>query len=404
MKNNNDYYKKLEKYVAGGSSTGSKKARLFPEEPAVIDRGRGCRVWDANGREFIDFRNSLGPVTLGYSHPEVNEAIIRQLEKGVVFGHPGVLEAEAAEKLCEVIPCAEKVRFLKTGGEAVAACIKLARAYTGRRHIIQIGYNGWLNTLSTGARINPRDIAKGVPKGIVEELSLLHHTVEWNDTAAINELFESYKDSIAAVVVAADYEEMEKGRTFYPFLRKICDANETVLVFDEIVTGFRMAIGGVSEYFGVTPDLAVFAKGMANGMPLSVFCGKNEIMEEINRGASISSTYGGEQLSLAAALKVIEIYQREDVTGYLIAEGTRLWTEVNEMFEKKGIGISFNGPGPCPKIKSDSMERSYTVDAFFRKAYSTGISLYNVSYINYSHRSADIDEVLEKLNISISSM
>ncbi|MBN1623107.1 MAG: aminotransferase class III-fold pyridoxal phosphate-dependent enzyme [Clostridia bacterium] len=404
MNNNEYYYKKLERYVAGGSSTGSKRARLIPEEPMVIERGKGCRVYDANGREFIDFRNSLGPVTLGYSHPEVNEAIIRQLEKGIVYGHPGVLEAEAAEKICGIIPCAEKVRFLKTGGEAVAACIKLARSYTGRKRIIQIGYNGWLNTLGSGARVNPRDRAEGVPKGIVEELSFLHHTVEWNDTSTIDELFELHQGEIAAIIVAADYKGMEDGAEFYPYLRKICNENETVLVFDEIVTGFRVALGGVSEYFNVTPDLAVFAKGMANGMPLSVFCGKNEIMDEITKGASVSSTYGGEQLSLAAALKVIEIYQREDVTGYLTNEGARLWNEVNKLFMSRGIGLSYKGLGPCPIIVSDNPRDINLIDDFFRKAFAIGISLYNVSYINYSHKKSDIEEVLEKLDNVISSM
>jgi glutamate-1-semialdehyde 2,1-aminomutase len=404
MNNNNIYYEILEKYVAGGSSTGSKRARLMPEEPAVIERGKGCRVWDADGREFIDFRNSLGPVTLGYSHPEVNEAIIRQVEKGVIFGHPGILEAEAAQKLCEVIPCAEKVRFLKTGSEAVAACIKLARSFTGRKHIIQIGYNGWLNTLSSGARVNPRDKADGVPKGIAKELSSLHHTVEWNDIKTIDDLFKSYNGEVAAIIVAADYKRMEDGVEFYPYLRKICTANDTVLVFDEIVTGFRVALGGVQEYFGVTPDLAVFAKGMANGMPLSVFCGKSEIMDEITRGASISSTYGGEQLSLAAALKVMEIYKRDDVIGYLMSEGTKLWNEVNRLFKSRGIGLSYKGLGPCPIILPDNPKDINLIDDFFRKAFARGISLYNVSYINYSHKKSDIEEVLEKLDNVISSM
>ena len=404
MNNNEYYFNKLERYVAGGSSTGSKKARLIPEEPMVIESGKGCRVSDANGREFIDFRNSLGPVTLGYSHPEVNEAIIRQLEKGIVYGHPGVLEAEAAEKLCGIIPCAEKVRFLKTGGEAVAACIKLARAFTGRKRIIQIGYNGWLNTLGSGARVNPREKAEGIPKGIADELSMLHHNVEWNDVSTIRELFDAYQNEIAALVVAADYEEMEKGREFYPFLREICTKNKTVLVFDEIVTGFRIAMGGVSEHFGVTPDLAVYAKGIANGMPLSVFGGKCEIMDEINRGASISSTYGGEQLSLAAALKVIEIYERDDVIGYLMEQGRSLWDQINAMFRKKGIGLEFKGMGPCPRLVQRSSAEPDITDRFFRKSFASGISLYTVSYINHSHRKNDIEETIQKLEIAMDSM
>ena len=401
MNKNSEAYSLLEKYVAGGSSTGSKRATLLPEEPAVIIRGKGCRVWDADGKEYIDFRNSLGPVTLGYCYPEVNEAIKIQLDKGIVYGHPGIMEAKAAKKLCEIIPCAEKVRFLKTGGEAVAACIKLARAYTGRNHIVQIGYNGWLNVLSSGARSNPRDIVEGVPKGISNNLSKLHHSVTWNDEETIEELFKSYKGEIAAIVIAADYAQIEKGRTFYPFLRKITEENGSLLVFDEIVTGFRVALAGVQEYFNVKPDLAVFAKGMANGMPLSVFCGRADVMDEVTKGASISSTYGGEQLSLAAALAVIDIYEKENVIDYLRDNGTLLWEKVNSLLREYEIPIQYKGLGQCPLMISDNEEIK---NKFLRNCFKNGLSLYNVNYINYSHKSNDIDEVLNRIEAAITAI
>lgn len=400
MSKNSDIYEMLESYVAGGSSTGSKRATLMPEEPAVITHGKGCRVWDANGKEYIDFRNSLGPVTLGYCYPEVNQAIKEQLDKGIIYGHPGILEAKAAEKLCRIIPCAEKVRFLKTGGEAVAACIKLARAYTGRNHIIQIGYNGWLNVLSSGARANPRDVVDGVPKGVSNELSSLHHSVPWNDVETINELFDAYQGKIAAVVIAADYAEFEKGRTFYPFLRKVTKANGTLLVFDEIVTGFRVALAGVQEYFNIKPDLAVFAKGMANGMPLSVFCGHADIMDEVSKGASISSTYGGEQLSLAAALAVIDIYEKENVIEHLKDKGTKLWENVNLLFKQYKLPIQYKGLGQCPVMITESEE---VKNKLLRSCYQHGLSFYNVNYINFSHKQSDIDEVINRLETILST-
>ncbi|MDX1357830.1 MAG: aminotransferase class III-fold pyridoxal phosphate-dependent enzyme [Clostridia bacterium] len=401
MNNNSHIYEILEKYVAGGSSTGSKRATLFPEDPAANARGMGCRLWDADGNEYIDYRNSLGPVTLGYCYPEVNDAVKKQLDMGIVYGHPGILEAMAAEKLCSIIPCAEKVRFLKTGGEAVAACIKLARAYTGREHIIQIGYNGWLNVLSSGARANPRDTVKGIPLGISRGLSELHHTVAWNDTDMIDTLFESYEGQIAAVVIAADYENMEQGREFYPYLRDITRKNDALLIFDEIVTGFRIALAGVQEFFGVTPDLAIFAKGMANGMPLSVFCGRTDVMDMVSKGASISSTYGGEQLSLAAALAVIDIYQRENVVDYLKENGNKLWTEINSILYKKGIPIEYKGMGQCPVMVGKDLALR---ERFMRRAYVNGVSLYSVSYINFSHKAGDITETIEKLNKAASEI
>lgn len=395
MKDNNYWYEQLEKYVAGGSSTGSKRATMLPYEPAVIVKGEGCRVYDANKKEYIDYRNGLGPVTLGYCYKDINRAIKNQVDKGVVFGHPTPLEAEVAKMLVDIIPCAQKVRFLKTGGEALSACIKLSRAYTGKKHIIQIGYNGWLNSLSNGARLNPRESSSGAPLGIPEQISNLHHTVEWNDKKTVKHLYETYRDDIAAIIVAADYKDMDKGKSFYPFLREITKNNDSVLVFDEIVTGFRVALGGVSEYFNVIPDMAVFAKGIANGMPLSVFTGKKEIMDYVSKGATISSTYGGEALSLAACKQVIKIYKEENVVNHLWEMGEKLWGSLNRMFEQKNIDIRIKGFPPCAMFVSE--DRSLLND-FFKSAYINGVSLYNVSYVNYSHKDKDIDETLERLN------
>ena len=153
-------------YLAGGSSTGSKRPQFMPEEPGVIVRGKGCRVWDADGREFIDFRNGLGPVTLGYCIPEINAAISEQMANGIVFSHPHPLEGRVAKLLCENIPCAEQVRFLKTGGEACAATLRLARAFTGRTKVMQIGYNGWLNSLSSTGMVLPSQHATQSLPGI----------------------------------------------------------------------------------------------------------------------------------------------------------------------------------------------------------------------------------------------
>jgi glutamate-1-semialdehyde 2,1-aminomutase len=398
---NSEWYAKLEKYVAGGSSTGSKKAILLPEEPAVIVRGKGCRVWDADGKEYIDYRNGLGPVTLGYGYPAVNQAIMDQMANGMVFGHPTHVEAETAELFCEVIPSAEKVRFLKTGGEACAACIKLARAYTGKDHIIQIGYNGWLNTLASGARLNPREESKGAPLGVPQPVSDLFHAVKWADEEAIRELFSKYAGQIASVIVSADYADMEMGKTFYPFLRGITQKNSSLLIFDEIVTGFRIAVGGVQEYFHVVPDMSIFAKGIANGMPLSVFCGKAEIMDMLNKGAVVSSTNGGETLSLAACKAVIETYRKENVCQFLWTMGQKLWSQVNDLFKQYHVPLRVRGFWPCPAFVPETGAPADMIQRFFRLAYKYGVSLYNVSYVNYSHKEEDIVETIDRLAAAV---
>ena len=393
---NQTWHERLRAVIPWASSTCSKSPRFTPEEPAVIVRGKGCRVWDADDREFIDYRNALGPVTLGYAFPPTDEAIRAQLENGILFGHPHPLEGEVAEMLCEVLPCAERARFLKTGGEAAAACIRLARYHTGRDHVVHIGYNGWLNSLAGGGRVLPGQAAESAPPGVPLALSALHHNVGWNRPDELSDLLSRFGDRIAAVVVASDYADIEAGRSFYPFVRELTERHGNVLIFDEIVTGFRVAIGGVQEYFGVTPDLAVFAKGVANGMPLSVYAGKAEIMEKLDK-AIVSSTYGGETLSLAAARAVIRIYTEEDVIGHLWTRGERLVHGLNERFREHGLPMECRGYLCCPQIAFLQDAPSDLAERFQRAAYRNGVSLYTVMYVNFSHQDADIDETVERI-------
>jgi len=397
----------LRKVIPWGSSTCSKAALYAPDEPTVIVRGKGCRVWDADGREYIDFRNGLGPVTLGYRFPAVDDAIRRQLENGIVFGHPHPLECEVAERLTRHIPCAERVRFLKTGGEAVAACIRLARYHTGRDHIIQIGYNGWLNSLAGGSRLLPGQTAAAIPPGVPTALSALHHACSWNDTQALEKFFAAMGNQIAGLVVSADYARMQDGKTFYPFLRDLTRRHGSVLIFDEIVTGFRVAMAGVQEYFGTTPDMAVFAKGVANGMPLSIYCGKADIMEKLDK-AIVSSTYGGETLALAAAQATLDTYLNGNVIGHLWKVGERLGRGLNSIFKERALPAALQGFWPCFTIATTDGAPADFKEKMFRAAYRHGVSLYAVAYVTFSHQDADIDETLERLakalNVELSDL
>lgn len=385
--------------IPRGTSCGSKAPSLLPDEPEVIVRGNGCRVWDDRGREFIDFRNSLGPVTLGYRFPAVDDAIRAQLENGIVFGHPHPLEVEVAEQFCALVPGADQAQFLKTGGEAVAATIRVARAFTGRDHIVHVGYHGWLNVLAEHAVVRPGVVTQEPLAGVPKALAQLHHQVGWDDRDELERLFAELDGQIAAVVVAADYTRLAAGAELYPFLRELTERHGTLLVYDEIVTGFRVAIGGVNEHFGVRPDLMVFAKGIANGMPLSVFAGRRDVLGVIRDGSvGISSTLAGETLSLAAAHATMTTYQTQDVIGHLWRAGERLWTGVNALFAEYGVPLKAEGLPPCPSINTlPGAEPADASSRFFRLAYRHGVSLYAVSYVNFSHSEADIDETLERL-------
>ncbi|MBN1674388.1 MAG: aminotransferase class III-fold pyridoxal phosphate-dependent enzyme [Kiritimatiellae bacterium] len=393
------WLERARRIMPWGSSTCSKAPRYRPEEPAAIVSGKGCRVWDADGRAYIDFRNALGPISLGYRFPAIDNAIREQLDNGIIFGHPSPLECEVAEMICDLIPCAERARFLKTGGEAIAACIRLARACTRREHVIQIGYNGWLNSLAAGGRLLPGQTAAGTaPAGVPACLSALHHTCGWNDADGLRRLFAEAGAQIAAVVVAANLADIEQGKLFYPLLRRLTREHGAVLIFDEIVTGFRVAVGGVQDHFGVTPDLAVFAKGIANGMPLSVYTGSRAVMACCETGgAVISSTYGGEALSLAAAKAALSVYRAEDVIGHLWRQGERLAQGLRRLLRERGLPLELKGFPPCLHMTFDPQGPAQLQESFFRAAYRNGVSLYDVIYINYSHQAADIDETLERL-------
>jgi glutamate-1-semialdehyde 2,1-aminomutase len=394
-------YTSLAGFLACGSSTLSKAPKYPGEEPALIVRGKGCRVWDVDGNEYIDFANGLGPITLGHALPEVRDAIVEQLDNGIIFGRPHPLEGEVAEILCDVVPCAERARFLKTGGEAIAACVKIARNATGRKRIIHCGYNGWLNTLAAGSGFQPPGIAAGnALKGIPPEVSALHSSLPWGDAQPWEQAFDEHGEEIAAVVIASSYAQMEEGRTFLPRIRELTREHGTLMIMDEIVTGFRLAMAGAQEYFGFQPDLAVFAKGMANGMPISAYVGRAELMESC-RELSISSTFGGETLSLAVVKRVIRFYQEHAVIDRLWSAGTRLWAEAQKLFDAHRLPVRIDGLPVCPFFTvTGDLKQSELMRAYFRN----GLLMYHVPYVNYSHADADIDESLERLDRALAQV
>jgi glutamate-1-semialdehyde 2,1-aminomutase len=381
-----------------GSSTNSKAPVLLPDEPEVIVRGRGCRVWDDRGREFIDYRCALGPVILGYADPRVDAAIRAQLDDGIIFGHPHPLETTTAELFCSLVPGAEAARFLKTGGEALAAVIRIARAYTRRDRVVQIGYNGWLNSLAAGARVLPGATSDVVP-GVPAALAALHHAVDWGDRTTLEELFGTHGSEIALILVAADYSSIPDSADFYHYLRELADRHGALLAYDEMVTGFRVALGGMAEVTSVLPDLSVFGKGVANGMPLSVYCGRREVLGVLDRGeVVVTSTYGGETLSLAAATATMTALHDDGVIARLHASGTRLRDGMNGLFAEAGIAIRLEGHPACPQFVADD---EHVLQSFLRAVFRNGLSFYRVVYVNAAHTDADLDETLRRVAASI---
>ena len=302
--------------VPGFTSTGSKRPEaLFgpdpgPEVPARISRAAGCRVWDDAGREYLDFVMGLGAVALGYGHAAVNTAAEQAIADGVVGPLPPVAEEDLARALSARIPWLERVRFLKTGAEAVAAAVRLARVATGREHVLGCGYHGWLDWCQGGA--------EGIPAAV----RALFVELPFNDVTAAREMIRERGRQLAAVVVEP-VVVAEPTREWLDALRTETQKVGAVLIFDEIKTGFRLAIGGAGERYGVRPDLAVFGKALANGFPLAAVGGRADLMAAATR-TWISSTLATEGVALAAARATLDVFERASVCDHLHRVGTRL--------------------------------------------------------------------------------
>ena len=327
---------RAEKTIPLGSQTFSKSHIQCPTNaaPHFLDRGEGSHVWDVDGNEYVDFINGLLPVILGYCDPDVDAAVARQMAKGVSFSMAVELEIELAELLVKHIPCAEKVRFGKNGTDATSAAVRLARAYTGRDRVAVCGYHGWQDWY-IGSTLRH----KGVPSAV----RALTHTFAYNNLESLEKILNEHRGEFAAVV-------MEPMNIAYPaegFLQGVADIahqHGALLVFDEIITGFRFGMGGAQGLYGVTPDLATFGKSMGNGYPISAVVGRADVMAEMEE-IFFSGTFGGEALSLAASIAVIQKMEQLPVLEHLARIGAQITRSVEALLAKHRLSdfISISG-------------------------------------------------------------
>lgn len=378
------------KTIPLGSQTFSKSKTQYPYgvSPYFIQRGAGSHVWDVDGNEYIDLISSLASITLGYNDADVTAAVRAQLEEGIIFSLPHPIEMQVAEKICEIVPCAEMVRFGKNGSDSTAGAIRLARAYTGRDHVAVCGYHGWQDWYIGSTARN-----RGVPKATRE----LTHTFAYNDIESLNKLFQEWPEQIAAVILEPmNVTEPHPG--YLESLKELAHKHGALLVFDETITGFRYANGGAQEYFGVTPDLATFGKGLANGYPVSAVAGRAEVMrlmEEI----FFSFTFGGETLSLAAALATMSKLQREPVIETLYGQGKKIIDGLVTLIDRNGAGNFLSVAGhPSWSFLLIKDAHPYTQwqikTLFMQEMLARGILAYGTHNMNYSHSDKDVGQIL----------
>ena len=374
-----------------GSQTFSKSKTTLPfgVSPYFVDHAKGSKFQDIDGNEFLDFVSALCCVTLGYQDPDVDHAVRCQIDNGVTFSLPHRLETEVAEMLVEMIPCAEMVRFAKNGTDATSGAIRLSRAYTGRDRVAVCGYHGWQDWYIGSTT---RDL--GVPQAVKG----LTHTFFYNDISSLERVLDGNHGEFAAVI-------LEPMNVSYPdddFLEKVKELthkHDALLIFDETITGFRFANGGAQEAFNVTPDLATFGKGIANGYPLSALVGKQQYMKVVE-DIFFSGTFGGETLSLAAAKAVLEKLRDEPVVETLKKNGQLILDGVNRLVSEHKleniISISGHPSWSFLQFKAQTDVTALEIKTLFiQEVFKRGIYTLGTHNLSYAHHHDDIALLLD---------
>ena len=333
---NKFYGDRAMRLIPGGAHTYSKGDDQFPiNAPRIIDRGLGCRLWDVDGNEYLDMAMSLGTTVLGHAYEPVLTAVRKEISRGVNFCRPSIIEGDLAEIICDLIPSAEMVKFGKNGSDAVTAAVKLARAYTGRKYIARCSADPF-NAIHDWF-IGSTEVNRGIPSE-VQALTLKFH---YNDLESCQQLFDEYPQEIACFILEPISFIPPEGE-FLQRLKELCERNGALLIFDEVVSGFRFALGGVQEMIGVTPHLSAFGKAMANGFSVSALVGQKEFMRlggtehDDERVFLMSTTYGGETHSLAAAIACISEIRKQNAISHFWETGQALMDGVNRVAAEVG--------------------------------------------------------------------
>lgn len=419
-----DYHKsktafaEAQKHIPGGVNSPVRSFRSVGGNPLFIDSAKGSRVTDIDGNEFIDYVGSWGPMILGHTHPKVVAAIQQTAALGASFGAPTLLETEAAEQIKKMVPSIDSIRMVNSGTEATMSALRLARGYTGRDLVIKFegcyhGHNdSFLIEAGSGALTFGVPNTPGVTKGTARDTL----TAKYNDLTSVEQLFEQNKDKIAAVIlepVTGNMGVIIPEKTFIEGIRKLCNENKTVLIFDEVMTGFRLAKGGAQEILGITPDLTTFGKIIGGGLPVGAYGGKQEIMDMLAPKGPVyqAGTLSGNPLAMAAGLTTLRLldetqnfYEDLEKSSALLEEGLQ-----NNLNELKFSGV-INRVGSMFTLfftKEDSVKSLADVNKcdtklfaeYFKISLDNGIYLapsqYEAGFVSAAHTNEDIQRTIE---------
>ena len=417
-KNSQELFEKSKKHIAGGVNSPVRAFKSVGGSPIFFKKSRGCYLYDEDGNKYLDFVGSWGPMVLGHSNKNIINAIKNQASKGISFGAPTKNELEIAKIIKSYLPSIEKLRMVNSGTEATMSCIRLARGTTNRKKIIKfIGcYHGHVDSLLVKAGSGLATLGVPDSPGIPEELSELTITLPYNDIDSLKDAFSKFSNDIAAVIIepiAGNMGFIEPEKKFLEHLRDICSKNETILIFDEVMTGFRVARGGVQELFNITPDLTALGKIVGGGLPVGVYGGKAEIMNNISPDGPVyqAGTLSGNPIAVSAGTALLKQLSNKNIYANMENNANIFLETVNQAAKRLDIPFSYNARGGMfGFFFSDELPRNFDdvqnsniefFSKFFRKMLDKNIylppSAYESCFISTEH---DEEKMLKAARIA----
>lgn len=416
MTTSDHYYQEALQVIPGGVNSPVRAFQGVGGTPRFIVRAEGPYIFDADGRRYIDYVGSWGPMILGHAHPQVLAAVKEAVDRGLSFGAPNPLEVAMAQKLCDLVPSLEMVRMVNSGTEATMSAIRLARAFTGRDKLVKFEgcYHGHADALlvkaGSGALTFGVPSSPGVPASVVEHTL----TLPYNNICALERLFEASGDEIACVIVepvAGNMNCVPPVPEFLPALRTICNRYGSVLIFDEVMTGFRVALGGAQTLYQVTPDLTTLGKVIGGGMPVGAFGGKREIMEQLAPFGPVyqAGTLSGNPVAMAAGLKTLELIEQPGFFEDLTHKTQTLTAGLAELAAQSGcpltthyvggmFGIFFTETSPVSTFKQVTECDQQAFKRFFHMMLEQGIylapSAYEAGFVSAAHNDSVLEQTL----------
>lgn len=426
MMKSEELFARAVKRIPGGVNSPVRAYGSVEEAPRFIQRAEGCKVFDADGNTYTDYIGSWGPMILGHNHEKIREAVIRASENGLSFGCATEREVEMAEFICERIPHVEMIRMVNSGTEAVMSAIRVARGYTGKTKIIKFAgcYHGHTDAMlvSAGSGVMTSGVpdSAGVPKGCTQDTMI----AVYNDLNSVRQLMEESRDGAAAVIVepvAANMGVVPPADEFLQGLRDLCDAHGALLIFDEVITGFRLGFCGAAGFYGVRPDLVTYGKIIGAGMPVGAYGGRKEIMEMVAPAGAVyqAGTLSGNPVAMAAGLVQLRtLWEDQEIYTRLCRKGEMLFDGIRKILMKKGIeyqvnsvaslGCMFFTEHPVTDYATAKQSDTKAFSEYFRYMLNQGIhmapSQFEAIFLSDAHTEEEIGETLDVIEGYFSSI